>query len=87
MFARWEPVPFTITNCSGATWPSSSNSQGRSRSDGRARVESGMTTATRSPAFTISRRGGVPMGRRTASRKASASSARPSTKRGSMTVT
>ena len=48
---------------------------------------SGITIATRSVALTISRSGRVSMGLRTASRKAAASSARPSTKRGVTTVT
>ena len=70
MLTRCEPVPFTIVNRSAGTWESSSKSHGSSRSDGSGRVRSGITTATRSVAFTISRRGRAPIGARTASRKA-----------------
>ena len=48
VFARWEPVPFTITTCSSGTWPISSSTHGSSRSVGSGRVMSGMTIATRS---------------------------------------
>ena len=47
---------------------------------------SGITTATRSVAFTVSASGFPPIGRRTAWRNAAASSASPSTNRGESTV-
>ena len=87
VFARCEPVPLMMVICPAGTWASSANSQGRSRSDGIGRVMSGITTATRSRAPIRSRSGRAPMGRRTASRNAAASSPSPSTNRGRITVT
>jgi predicted CXXCH cytochrome family protein len=71
----------------GGTCGSSANSHGRRRSEGIGRVMSGITTATRSPARTISRSDFASIGRRTASRNAAASSGTPATNRGSITVT
>ena len=87
MFGRCEPVPLMIVTFRTGTWGSSAKSHGKSRSAGMGRVMSGITTATRSLAPTRSRSGRVPIGRRTASRNAAASSGRPSTKRGWITVT
>jgi hypothetical protein len=87
VLARWEPVPLTMVTFSGGTWESSSKSQGRRRSRGRARVMSGITTANRSPEPTSSFRGAEPMGSRAASQKAAASSGRPSSGLGASTVT
>ena len=87
VFGRCEPVPLMMVTFRAGTWASSANSQGSSRSDGIGRVMSGITTATRSRAPTRSRSGRAPIGRRTASRNAAASSASPSTNRGRITVT
>ena len=87
VFGRWEPVPTMMVTFGVGTWESSANSQGRSRSAGMGRVMSGITTASRSVAPTRSRSGGAPIGRRTASRNAAASSGSPATNRGSITVT
>src|SRR5215210_2766538 len=87
VLARWEPVPLTMVTLSGGTWESSSKSQGRRRSRGRARVMSGITTASVSPAPISSFSGAEPVGCRTASMKAAASSGSPSSGLGASTVT
>ena len=87
VFARWEPVPLTIVTFRAGTCGSSSKSHGRSRSEGRERVMSGITTATRSRAPTRSRSGRASIGARTASRNAAASSGSPFTNWGSITET
>jgi hypothetical protein len=78
VLGRWEPVPLTMAKFSGGTCESSSKSQGSSLSEGKGRVISGITTATRSAAPILSRSGAQPMGLRTASRKDAASSGNPS---------
>ena len=77
-WVQWEPVPLTIVTFSGGTCESSSKGQGSRRPEGKGRVMSGITTATRSLAPTSSLSGAEPMGRRTASRKAVASFGNPS---------
>src|SRR6516165_5794340 len=86
VLARCEPVPLTMVIRSTGTCESSVSSQGSRRSDGRGRVMSGMTRATRSRAWTISRSGRAPLGSCTAARNAATSSVSPGTNRGSTTV-
>src|ERR671912_744099 len=78
VLGRWEPVPLMIVTFFGGTCESSSKSQGSRRSEGKGRVMSGITTATRSLALTSSFSGAEPTGWRTASRKAAASFGNPS---------